>query len=94
MSAMSDAQHLELNPMRSAIVNAGRALPAREPAAGAAARKARSGIGCAASGTVNPRGAARSDDLRVIARCLAVIVVAGSVLAFNAPELWPHLFVP
>ena len=72
--------------MRNAIVNAGRASPTPEPAAGAA-EKAR-------SGTVSPRGAARSDDLRVIARCLAVIVVAGSVLAFNAPELWPHLFVP
>ena len=49
-------------------------------------------VGCAASGTANRRDAAYPDDLRVIARCLAVILLATGVLAFNAPDLWPHLF--
>jgi hypothetical protein len=35
---------------------------------------------------------ARADDLRVLGRCLVVIMLATGVLAFNAGELWPHLF--
>jgi hypothetical protein len=49
-------------------------------------------VGHAASGTANRRDAACPDDLHVIGRCLAVIIVATGVLALNAPELWPHLF--
>ena len=35
---------------------------------------------------------ARAGDLRVLARCLVVITLTTGVLAFNAAELWPHLF--
>ena len=34
----------------------------------------------------------RAGDLRVLARCLVVITLTTGVLAFNAGELWPHLF--
>lgn len=51
-------------------------------------------VGRAASGAAHRRGAARADDLRVIARCMAVMGFVTCVLVFNAPELWPHLFAP
>ena len=70
---MTDAQHLELNPMRNAIVNAG--LPAF------------AGYGGTAAATP-----ARADDLQVLARCLVVLTLTTGLLAFNAGELWPHLF--
>jgi hypothetical protein len=74
---MTDAQHLELNPMRNAIVNAGRerVRPAFAGPAGSAAPVS-----------------ARAGDLRVLARCLVVITLTTGMLAFNASELWPHLF--
>ena len=50
-------------------------------------------VGRVASGTANRR-AARADDLRVIANCMAVLGFVICVLAFNAPALWPHLFAP
>ena len=37
-------------------------------------------------------GSAFAGDLRVLARCLVVIMLTTGVLAFNASELWPHLF--
>jgi len=79
--------------MRNAIVNAGQrlGLPSREVLA-AAAHRSGGRVGHAASDTANRRGAACADDLRVIGRCLAVLMVATSVLAFNASELWPQLF--
>jgi hypothetical protein len=42
------------------------------------------------AGTV--RDTVRVNDLRVLARCLVVITLTTGVLAFNAGELWPHLF--
>lgn len=63
--------------MRSAIVNAG-------PKAGLP--------GFTGSGGNTLAAAARAGDLRVLARCLVFIMLATGVLAFNAAELWPHLF--
>ena len=47
-------------------------------------RPAFAGFGRAAS--------VRGSDLQVLARCLVVITLTTGVLAFNAGELWPHLF--
>lgn len=51
-------------------------------------------VGRAAPGAASRRDAARADDFRVIARCMAVMGFVTCVLVFNAPELWPHLFAP
>ena len=65
--------------MRNAIVNAGRGR----------GRPAFAGFGRNA-GTAHHT--VRVNDLRVLARCLVVITLTTGVLAFNAGELWPHLF--
>ena len=44
------------------------------------------------AGSAGRASARRAGDLRVLARCLVVIMLTTSVLAFNAAELWPHLF--
>ena len=64
--------------MRNAIVNAGRGR-GRPAFAGPGGRSGRA-------------PSARARDLRVLARCLVVITLTTGVLAFNAGELWPHLF--
>ena len=64
--------------MRYAIVNAGRGR-GRPAFAGSGGRTGRA-------------ASTRAGDLRVLARCLVVITLTTGVLAFNAGELWPHLF--
>ena len=44
------------------------------------------------AGSAGRAASARASDLRVLARCLVVITLTTGVLAFNAGELWPHLF--
>ena len=44
------------------------------------------------AGSTGRAASAQDDDLRVLARCLVVIMLTTGVLAFNAAELWPHLF--
>ena len=43
-------------------------------------------------GRTGRAAAARASDLQVLARCLVVITLTTGLLAFNAGELWPHLF--
>ena len=47
----------------------------------------------AASGTAHRCDAARADNLHVLVRGFAVMAGAVTVLAFNAPDLWPQLFL-
>jgi hypothetical protein len=51
-------------------------------------------VGRAASGTTLCRDAARADHRWALAKGFALIGLSIGVLAFNAPELWPHLFAP
>jgi hypothetical protein len=44
------------------------------------------------AGSTGRAASAQAGDLRVLGRCLVVIVLTTGVLAFNATELWPHLF--
>ena len=44
------------------------------------------------AGCASRAASARAGDLQVLARCLVVITLTTGVLAFNAGELWPHLF--
>jgi len=46
----------------------------------------------AASGVIDRRGAARAEDLRVLAQTLAFVGCTIILLMLNAPDLWPHLF--
>ena len=49
--------------------------------------------GRAASGTAIRCDAACADNVRDLARGLAVIAGAVSILMLNAPDLWPQLFL-
>ena len=50
-------------------------------------------FGRAASGTASRCDAARTENLRVLTRSLAVMACAVTVLVLNAPDLWPQLFL-
>ena len=50
-------------------------------------------FGRAASGTANCCDAARAENIDVLARGLAVMACAVSILMLNAAELWPQLFL-
>ena len=50
-------------------------------------------FGRAASGTAIRCDAACADNVRDLARGLAVIAGAVSIMMLNAPDLWPQLFL-
>jgi len=50
-------------------------------------------FGRAAFHTASRCDAARADNLHVLVRGFAVMAGAVTVLAFNAPDLWPQLFL-
>jgi hypothetical protein len=55
-------------------------------------KKSGGSFGRAASGAINRLDAARAENLRVLAHGLAFIGFMITLLAVNAPDLWPHLF--
>jgi NaMN:DMB phosphoribosyltransferase len=56
-------------------------------------KKSGGSFGRAASGTALRCDAARADNVHVLVGGFAVMACAVTVLALNAPDLWPQLFL-